>query len=402
MKILYDHQAFEMQKFGGISRYFCELITQLDNNPAASVEVAIQYSQNEYLKDTRFGLTAQENPDSYDNFMRGRDFRGKWNLYAARNKLRKPIDAEAVNKQVAIAALQRQDFDVFHPTYYDDYFLPYIGNKPFVLTVYDMIHEIYPEYFNLADRTSDRKRRLAQKAHKILAISECTKKDLVQFFGIPADKVEVVHLASSMGTAAIPTVRPSAPTTLPARYVLFVGSRTVYKNFFFFINSIRTLLATDPGLHIVCTGAGFNKNERVFFEIHGLADRVHHRAANDAELQALYQQAQVFVFPSLYEGFGLPVLEAFSCACPTVLGNAGSLPEIGGDGALYFEPKDAQSVRLAMSQALYDQPLRAELIARGHRRLALFTWDKTCRDTEIAYRDLLGPQAAPATGTHTT
>ncbi|SDO21410.1 Glycosyltransferase involved in cell wall bisynthesis [Rhodoferax sp. OV413] len=394
MKILYDHQAFEMQKFGGISRYFCELITQLDNTPTASVEVAIQYSHNEYLKSTRFGLKTQENPDSYENFMRGHDFRGKWNLYAARNKLRKPIDAEAINKQVAIAALQRQDFDVFHPTYYDDYFLPYIGNKPFVLTVYDMIHEIYPEYFNLADRTSDRKRRLAQKAHKILAISECTKKDLVQFFGISAEKVEVVHLASSMGTTNTPPTRSSE---LPARYVLFVGSRTVYKNFFFLINSIRTLLAADPELHIVCTGTGFNKNERVFFEIHGLADRVHHRSANDAELQALYQQAQVFVFPSLYEGFGLPVLEAFSCACPTVLGNSGSLPEIGGDGALYFEPKDAQSLRLAMSQALYDQALRSDLVARGQRRLALFTWEKTCRGTEIAYRELAGSQAAPVT-----
>ena len=386
MKILYDHQAFGMEKFGGISRYFCGLITRLDGSPTASVEVAIQYSQNEYLKNTRFGLKAQENPDSYENFMGGREFRGKWHLYAARNKLRKPINAEAVNQQVSIAALQRQDFDVFHPTYYDDYFLPHIGNKPFVLTVYDMIHEIYPEYFNLADRTSDRKRRLAQKAHQILAISECTKKDLVQFFGIPAEKVEVVHLASSIGATV---TSPARPPTLPARYVLFVGSRMVYKNFFFFINSMCGLLAADPGLHIVCTGAEFNKNERVFFEIHGLTDRVHHRAANDAELQTLYQQAQVFVFPSLYEGFGLPVLEAFSNACPVVLGNAGSLPEIGGDAAVYFEPKDAQSVQTAMAEALYNQPLRAELVARGQQRLAQFSWDTTCRATERVYRDLL-------------
>lgn len=389
MKILYDHQAFEMQKFGGISRYFSELISQLDGSPTATVEVAIQYSHNEYLKNTRFGLKTQENPDSYEKFMEGREFRGKWNLYAVKKKFSKPIIAEAVNKEVAIAALQRQDFDVFHPTYYDDYFLPYIGNKPFVLTVYDMIHEIYPEYFNLTDRTSDRKRRLAQKAHKILAISECTKKDLVQFFGLPAEKIEVVHLASSMRPMATQPLRLSTPSELPMRYVLFVGSRTVYKNFFFFINSMRALLEADLGLHIVCTGAAFSKNERVFFEIHGLSDRVHYRAANDAELQTLYQQAQVFVFPSLYEGFGLPVLEAFSCDCPVVLGNAGSLPEIGGDGALYFEPKDMQSLQAAMSQALYDQSLCAELVLRGQRRLALFGWRRTCRGTEAVYRDLM-------------
>jgi glycosyltransferase involved in cell wall biosynthesis len=172
--------------------------------------------------------------------------------------------------------------------------------------------------------------------------------------------------------------------------VLFVGARNVYKNFFFFANAMRPLLAADPALHIVCTGSGFNRHEQAFFEIHGLTQRVHHHAASDAELKMLYQQAQVFVFPSQYEGFGLPVLEAFGNGCPTVLGNAGSLPEIGGDGALYFETKDARSLQTAMSEALYNAPRRAELIERGKARLALFSWDRTCRETEALYRALVG------------
>jgi len=386
MKILFDHQIFEAQKFGGISRYFCEVMRRLDETEDVEVDVAVKYAQNAYIRDTRFGASVQADPGSYESFMRGREFRGKWNLYAARNKVFKPIDAVAANKQAAIQALQRQDFDIFHPTYYDDYFLPYLGAKKFVLTVYDMIHELYPEYFNLADRTSEKKRKLAERAHRIIAISECTKKDLIDFCGVPPEKIEVIHLATSLDAQPAPARAPK----LPERYVLFVGARTVYKNFFFFVNGMRQLLAADPTLHIVCTGSAFTKNELVFLDIHGLAQRVHHHSASDAELKMLYQQAQVFVFPSLYEGFGLPVLEAFGNGCPTVLGNVGSLPEIGGDGALYFEPKDAKSLHASMSAALYNAPLRAELVERGKARLALFSWDRTSRETGALYRALLG------------
>ena len=386
MKILYDHQAFEMQRYGGISRYFAELIGRPPGNPGVEVALSIKYADNLHLQQTAFGRQVMARPGSYENFMAGREFQGKWSLYLAKNKICKPVNAEAANKKLSIEALQRQDFDIFHPTYYDDYFLPYLGNKPFVLTVYDMIHEIFPEYFNLADPTSVRKRKLAEKAHKIIAISERTKTDLVQCFNIAPERVDVVHLASSLASAG--SVQALLPG-LPAKYLLFVGARTVYKNFFFFLNAMRPLLARDPALHIVCTGSAFSRHEAAFLDIHGLASRVQHRAANDAELQWLYRQARAFVFPSLYEGFGLPVLEAFSNQCPAVLGNGGSLPEIGGDGALYFDPKNAGSLQAAMAQVLYDEPARAALVARATRRLAQFSWDHTRRGTYAAYRQLL-------------
>ncbi len=386
MKILYDHQVFEMQKIGGISRYFCEIIGGLGKTGIIEGDLALKYSENEYLKNSGFSEQIEANPDNYENFLGGREFQGKWSLHKLRNKLRRPIDSNVVNKHMSIAALKRQDFDVFHPTYYDDYFLPYIGTKPFVLTVYDMIHEIYPEYFNLADLTSERKRKLAQKATKVIAISERTKTDLVQFCDIPAEKVEVVHLASSMISHLDSRMSLMA---LPTRYVLFVGSRSVYKNFFFFLNGIRSIFATDPTLHVVCTGSSFNKNERAFFDQHGLTGRIHCYAASDAELEALYKHAIVFIFPSLYEGFGLPVLEAFGCSCPVVLSNAGSFPEVGGDGALYFEAKDAHSLQAAISAVLYSEKTRAELIDSGHRRLRQFSWDKTRSATESVYREVV-------------
>lgn len=385
MKILYDHQIFQEQKFGGISRYFCEIIERLDKADGMNVDLTVKYSQNEYLKRSGFSAKAEDNPDSYENFFGGDEFKGKWSLYKLRNRLRKPIEPHDVNKRLAIMALQKQDFDIFHPTYYDDYFLPYLGSKPFVLTVYDMIHEIYPEYFNLSDQISKRKCNLAQRASKVIAISNSTKKDLVQFFDIPEKKVEVIHLSNSIDSRLEANTHL---TTLPSRFLLFVGSRSAYKNFFFFINSVKSILAADPTLHLVCTGSPFNNNEKAFLEQNGVEVRTHNYSATDAELKLLYQQALVFVFPSLYEGFGLPVLEAFSGGCPTVLSDSGSLPEIGGDGAIYFEPKNSSSLQAAISKALYSEQFRADLIERGNKRLRLFSWEETCSKTESVYREI--------------
>lgn len=385
MKILYDHQAFETQKVGGISRYFCEIMERLRSTGNVHVELALKYSANEYLKHSGFSLQAAANPHGYENFLGGREFRGKWTLYKWRNRLHKPIDPALENKRLSIAALRRQDFDVFHPTYYDDYFLPYIGNKPFVLTVHDMIHEIYPEYFNLGDQTSRRKRNLSLKAAKIIAISECTKKDLIDFFDIPPEKIQVIHHGNSIDSSAA-SLEPHVP--LPDRYLLFVGSRSIYKNFYFFVNSAVSLMAADPTLHIVCAGSAFDKRERTFFELRGIDERMHSHSINDAGLRVLYSQALAFVFPSLYEGFGLPVLEAFSSGCPVVLANAGSLPEVGGDAAVYFEPKSPRSMRAAISEVLYSKERRLNLIERGRSRLGRFSWEQTSRETASLYLGL--------------
>ena len=385
MNVLYDHQIFQMQKVGGISRYFCEIIERAEIVMGVHKEVALNYSQNVYARQSGFSNQAAENPDSYENFLHPGEFKGKWSLYKWRNRLRKPIDTEAENQRTAIEALQRQDFDVFHPTYYDVYFLPYIQNKPFVLTVYDMIHEIYPEYFNLADQTSKQKRELAQRAAKIIAISECTKRDLINLFGIPEQKIKVIHLANSEGLNPA-TAQP--PQGLPKKYLLFVGSRSEYKNFYFFINSITSLLEADCALHVVCVGSPFNRNEKTFFAHLGLTARVHAYSVSDSELGVLYTQAQAFVFPSLYEGFGLPVLEAFAAKCPVVCSSSGSLPEVGERAALYFQPKDGASIRTAIRKVMSEDETRMELIERGTERLASLSWDRTAHLTGDVYQEV--------------
>ena len=387
MKILYDHQIFETQKVGGISRYCYELLYGLARFNDVVVELSLKHSPNEYLKNSQFSKKIEPDPDNYENFLQGREFIGKWSLFNLRKIFRRLGQAKSGNVERSIAALKKQEFDIFHPTYYDDYFLPYLGGKPFVLTVHDMIHDIYPEHFNLSDQTSIKKRNLALLATKIITVSECTKIDLIQFYGIPPDKVEVIHLAcSKYAHESENVVRPA----MPARFLLYVGTRSGYKNFYFFLNSIGRVLKADPTLHVVCAGTAFSDNEMAFIMQHEFAARVHSFSVTDAVLWQLYKRALALVFPSLYEGFGLPVLEAFGLDCPAILSNSGSLPEIGGEAAIYFYPKDANSIQAAISKTIYgSEQFRRNLVVRGNLRAQQFSWENTCRQTEKVYRQIL-------------
>ena len=157
---------------------------------------------------------------------------------------------------------------------------------------------------------------------------------------------------------------------LPEKYLLFVGDRSLYKNFYLFAEAVAPLVKTDPGLRLVCVGGRpFSGQENAFFRYHGLDGKVDYQQVNDTTLAGLYRGAIAFVYPSLYEGFGIPVLEAFSCDCPAILSNTSSLPEVGGDAAAYFDPKDASSIRETVCRVVCDRGLREKMIARGRERL---------------------------------
>jgi len=388
MRILYDFQAFAMQKFGGISRYFYELLGNWEKSGQVQWKVAIKYSQNEYLENLNpGGMSIKNLPDFYRDFLGRRDFRGKWKLYQLKNFLFPPPDCDALNKEFAIKCIQAGDYDLFHPTYYDDYFLECIGNKPFVVDVHDMVTEVYPEYFELAEQTTVQKRRLMEKATGIIAVSEFTRRELIEIFGTEERKITVIPRGDSClcGTDGI---EPDAQ--LPLKYLLFVGARAKYKNFYFFIRGVKNFLAKDPELRIICTGSAFTAGEIAFFRTLGIENQIMHYAVNDSQLSTLYKNALALVFPSLYEGFGLPILEAFSCGCPVILSRAGAFPEVGGDAAVYFEPKSVASLREAVSGVIYNQQNRNELIERGRRRLKQFSWEKTAGETRLFYEKLAG------------
>ncbi len=178
MKILYDHQIFTSQKYGGISRYFYELVRELTDTQKVECEIPLLVSNNHYISDNKYV--------KYVDLLPNKQFRGKGRIF------------NYLNKPNTILKLKQQKFDVFHPTYYDPYFLTYLGKKPFVLTVHDMIHEKFSDMFLSTDKTTEQKRLLVEKATKIIAISQTTKKDLIELFGTDESKIEVVYHGNSM------------------------------------------------------------------------------------------------------------------------------------------------------------------------------------------------------------
>jgi glycosyltransferase involved in cell wall biosynthesis len=366
MKILYDHQIFTTQKYGGISRYFYELIREFHKIENIETKVPLLVSNNHYVSDKKFVKFIEFLPDNY--------FRGKYRLF------------NLFNKPNTILALRKQNFAIFHPTYYDPFFLNYIGDKPFVLTVYDMIHEKFNEMFASSDKTSQNKRLLAERASKVIAISESTKKDLMELFGTDESKIEVVYLGNSM----FPKLDTHLSFDIPKKYILFVGSRGGYKNFERFIKSVSEILHQDRELFVVCAGGSkFTSGEMQLFSHLDIIGQISQYDLNDDNLAHFYKNALAFVFPSLYEGFGIPILESFACGCPLLCSNTSSLPEIAGEGAYYFDPYNEESIHNVVLKVLEDTSLRNDLILKGYERLKKFSWQQTAEQTKKIYESVL-------------
>jgi len=371
MKVLYDHQIFQMENIGGISRYFAEL---LKYNPM--LELSLKYSNNIYLQKKHF----RDNnmlPKNYtfNTLFRNFNFKGKRHLVKYYTKL-----LNKSNLSMSIGNLKKSDYDIFHPTYYDPYFLPYLKGKPFVLTVHDMIHELFPSYFAKDKFTIAYKRKLVCSADKINVNSEQTKKDLIRVYPDVCEKITVVYHAFSFPIALTERVI--------GNYVLFTGSRIGYKNFINFVCAIAPLLLKYE-LRLVCTGQPFSTNELALLQDLNIIDKAVSVLASEDELIKLYARANVFVFPSLYEGFGIPVLEAFATGCPAILANAGSLPEIGANAAVYFDPYSIDDMRSQIDNVLGSPSLQSEMIRKGKERARYFSWEKCAKETIGVYKSIL-------------
>ena len=354
-KVLHDHQIFSTQKFGGISRYFHELTKNKKNST-----ISVIYSDNHYFS---------------------KPFFKKFNI---KNKYFRYILAK-VNKLYSICKIIFSNYDIFHPTYYDPYFLKYL-RKPFVITIYDMIHEKFPEYFKDSKRLIENKKKLAFKASRIIAISESTKKDIIEIYGIESGKIDVIYLASSFSLSAKkPKIR-----TLDFPYILFVGKRGLYKNFKNYIFAFSKVSKVHEDFKTICIGGGnFTDEEIDMFKKLEILDKVTQISASEEELWDYYSNSKMFVFPSEYEGFGLPILEAFSAKTPCLLSNKSSFPEVAKKAALYFDPKNQDEIIKRILQIIESESLKKQLIEKGESRLNFFSWTKTISATENVYKAVL-------------
>ena len=358
MKILFDHQIFTWQKQGGISRYFAEIIYHVSLKKNLKYELSLLNSNNIHLLEIGLKKNIFNRVLSHPRITRSRfkKYIDKFNLYRT------------------VKALKKQDFDVFVPTYFDTYFLDYIGKKPFVLTVYDMIHELYPSYFTGVDNFIEQKKELIFKANKVITISENTKKDILNIYpNVDEKKIEVVYLSHS-----IKNTETTINIILPEKYILFVGERGAYKNFEFFIKSAANILNNDKELFVLCVGGrSFLDTEKTLFESLNIQNQLIQYAASDNELYLLYNRALVFIFPSLYEGFGIPVLEAMASSCPVILTNASSFPEVASDAALYFSADNNLELEVRIKELIYNEQKRVSYIEKGLKNVKRFSWEKT-------------------------
>ncbi|MFH1352772.1 MAG: glycosyltransferase family 1 protein [bacterium] len=384
MKVLFDHQIFEAQTAGGISRYFSELITHFNRRGGITAIIPAMRSDNIYVQSNPafnlIGRTESKKTSLFStiyNFTRTR-------------KAKREIKQQAMreNLNASIEALKKSDFDIFHPTYYSPYFLQYLGNRPFVLTIYDMTYAKFADSFPPDDKTLEQIKLLAGKANMIIAISQSTKNDIVQILKIPSDKIEVIYLGNSITPPEYP---PEDRPGFPLNYLLFAGRRDLYKNFDFFISSVAPLLGGKDNLHLVCAGGGrFSGNEKKLLKKLEIKKNVlQFFPENDDELSQYYAKAKALCFPSKYEGFGLPILEAFANGCPVVASNTSSLPEVAGSAALYFDPYKRESILEAVNTILRDTFIRQNLIAAGKKRLKLFSWVNSADAIKNVYSAVL-------------
>ncbi|GAB4002552.1 glycosyltransferase family 1 protein [Spirosoma daeguense] len=365
MKILYDHQTFSLQKYGGISRYHVELITGINKTPTNQASASLLLTDNIHIHEAGlkvpFSLPKQHFPG-----------KGRVTYY--------------INQLYSLSQVRKKNYDIFHATYYDPYFLPHVANKPFVVTFHDMIYEKFSEqYPNLVsdNRIIDNKKLLAEKADRIVAVSEHTKKDMVEILNIDPNKIEVIYHGSSLQTPS------QYETSVVEPYLLFVGNRGGYKNFQGLLVAIQSLLK-KYSVKLICAGGGpFTPSEQKNISDLALEQYVEQQPITDQTLPLQYHQAVAFIFPSIYEGFGIPILEAFACDCPCIVSNTSSLPEVAGDAALYFDPLQGESIANAVERMLTDSTLRQSIIEKGREQLKLFSWPKAVSQTIDLYQSLL-------------
>jgi len=284
--------------------------------------------------------------------------------------------------------------EVFHAT---EHLLLPLRTTPTVLTVHDLIFRHLPDHHKPLNRwyLNLTLPLYCRRATRIIAVSECTRQDLVAAYGVPPWKVTVVH------EAAAPHFRPQLPDRvadvrarycLPRRYLLFVSTIEPRKNLIRLLQAFETVHAeglTD-GLVLVGRRGWLTDDFFAALERSPVRDCVLLPGyVPDEDLPAIYAAAQCLVLPSLYEGFGLPVLEAMACDTPVACSGTSSLPEVAGDAALLFDPEEVESIVGAVRRLLADSSLRAALRQHGREQAARFSWQRVAEETVAVYNEVL-------------
>jgi glycosyltransferase involved in cell wall biosynthesis len=364
VRVAFDEQIFAVQRHGGISRVFAELAREFETDPGHGVALQPVAAPivNEYvLADAQTAAKLVVRPGVH------------WSFTIARSMFRRRHHGPA---------------DIVHSSFYLPRMLKDYPQAKRVVTVYDMIPELFPQTRRRLDLLT-RKHEYVRRSDHIICISESTKRDLLRIYPDVNVPVSVVHLG--VGPEFDPELDPLPG--LPSRYIIHVGHRGGYKDALTLYRAFARIHREFPDIDLLMVGGGpVGRSESQAIARLGIGGRVHQRSMNEREVAQAYANAELMVFPSRYEGFGLPVIEAMACGVPTILCNSSSLPEVGGEAALYFEIGDDARLAELIGDALTDHDMRHDLVTKSLKRATEFTWQRTAARTAEVYRRVIGFQ----------
>jgi glycosyltransferase involved in cell wall biosynthesis len=363
MQVLYDGHIYLMQAVGGVNRYFANLIGRLPADITPHLTMCGERPVNFPVK-------------------------SRMKIYKYR-RFRPAGVSYRLEKLFFDYTSNARRYDLAHPTYYTLLSRSEFGKYrcPVVVTVWDMIHELFPAELDPHGRHAEEKGRAIMAAQAVICISENTRNDLLERYAVAPDKVRVTHLASEIDERLA-----NGPESVPERrYFLYLGLRYGYKNFDGLVAAFARMLSARPNIALCVVGAPFSSTEKKRITELGLGEAIeHYEQVSDAHLAKLYHHSVAFVYPSLYEGFGIPPLEAMACGTPVVASNRSSIPEVIGDAGLLFDPDNTDELTDILITLVDDSSERERLIAKGHQRAKAFSWDKTVSQTLEIYREVAG------------
>lgn len=377
MQIFFDDEQFHRELRGGVSRYICDLSTAIVRDQQVAVTIFGGWSRSQAIRHVSPapGLTIHHAPRDLD-----------WSIASFALRVSTPW-----RRYSFMQALRRDPDTVYHPNLYTPD--PWIVRRAAatICTVYDMQIEVEGRDGTHARRLRRAKVDLAGLAERIVCISENTRRDVERLIPATIGKTRVVYLDSNIAP------RPAAP--LPTPYFLFVGNRHGYKNGRAVLEAFTQVARDVPDLRLLLCGGRPPGEDGEFegLDADFLQSRIDWSRPDDAELASLYAGAVALAYPSDYEGFGLPVLEAMRCACPVITTSASSIPEVAGEAACYIAPRDFAAMAHWMRRLLTEPLLRDDMIQRGLRQAERFSWAATAKGfVDVAREALRSRRSGPA------
>ena len=357
--IFYGPELWSLQNQGGISRYYSELIQRI-SHVNESTKAFIPKNKNLHVSNI---------PDDSKIFC---------------DKTRTSLLIKLAQNNIS----NKAEGLIYHATYYGNTKFKLWNDAEFknVVTVFDLISEKFSKKKSRLNLKSDLKKKAILSADHIICISNTTKIDLMDIYNVSEEKISVTYLGCELGNAERKRIEVGEKSS----FLLYVGKRSGYKNFNNLLFAFSESKTLKDNFQIVAFGGGsFTKIENELITSLGLNENVIQVSGSDENLAQAYKKASALIYPSFYEGFGLPPIEAMNYGCPVIASDKGSIAEICKDAAVYFDPNNIEQISITIENALNNRALLQEKIGNGLITAKQYTWENTMLQTIQVYQDLL-------------